>query len=210
MSNSRSPLPNTLEHVPPLFFHLILVRWKNNGVTFSNVFCNGEFEFAIIFYVSLAWNRKKPSRSHRHQSIFGNPPPPLILSRRTPLVTVFYFFFMVIFQQISSSIIIFLFSFPDFQTSHQFSRLRLIFYNTFPIKIFSVTNFFTDFLTSNFSWITIFFIHRNNFSHWSSKFWLRIFLLSIPIFSPILMYSFSYQLPQLVCFFYQYQMNFYH
>ncbi len=41
---------HTLENVRPLFFHLILVGWKNNGVTFSNVFCNGEFEFAIIFF----------------------------------------------------------------------------------------------------------------------------------------------------------------
>ncbi len=40
------------------------VRWKNNGVTFSNVFCNGELEFAIIFfYVSLAWNHEKTSIS---------------------------------------------------------------------------------------------------------------------------------------------------
>ncbi len=55
MSNSSPPLQNTLENVTPLFYHLILVRWKNNGVIFSNVFCNGELEFAIIlFYVSLA------------------------------------------------------------------------------------------------------------------------------------------------------------
>ncbi len=54
----------TLENVTPLFFHLILVRWKNNRVTFSNVFYNGELEFAIIFfYVSLARNREKMSRS---------------------------------------------------------------------------------------------------------------------------------------------------
>ncbi len=50
MPNSSSPLQNTLENVTPLVFHFTkLIRWKNNGVTFSNVFCNGELEFAIIF-----------------------------------------------------------------------------------------------------------------------------------------------------------------
>ncbi len=34
---------------------------------FFNVFCNGELEFAIIFFVSLAWNHKKTSRSRRRQ-----------------------------------------------------------------------------------------------------------------------------------------------
>ncbi len=42
MANSSSPLQNTLENVTPLFFHLTNIRWKNNGVTFSNVFCNGK------------------------------------------------------------------------------------------------------------------------------------------------------------------------
>ncbi len=41
----------TLENVTPLFFHLILVRWKNNRVTFSNVFCNGELQFARSFFM---------------------------------------------------------------------------------------------------------------------------------------------------------------
>ncbi len=50
MSNSISPLQNTLENITINFLpYQLLVRWKNNGVTFSNVFCNGEFEFAIIF-----------------------------------------------------------------------------------------------------------------------------------------------------------------
>ncbi len=33
----------TLENVTPLFFHLILVRWKNNRVTFSNAGLAFEF-----------------------------------------------------------------------------------------------------------------------------------------------------------------------
>ncbi len=49
MSNSSSPLQNTLENVTPLIFspYQLLVRWKK--VTFSIVFCNGELEFEIIF-----------------------------------------------------------------------------------------------------------------------------------------------------------------
>ncbi len=65
MSNSSLPLQNTLENVTPLFFHLILVIWKNNGVTFSNIFCIGELEFAIIFYVLWPEIAKKKSRSRR-------------------------------------------------------------------------------------------------------------------------------------------------
>ncbi len=53
MSNSSLPLQNTLENVTPLFFHLTDIRQKNNGVTFSSVFCNGELEFAIIFFMFL-------------------------------------------------------------------------------------------------------------------------------------------------------------
>ncbi len=56
MTNLSSPLQNTLGNVTRINFppYQLLVRWKNNGVTFSNEFCNGELEFVIIFWVSLA------------------------------------------------------------------------------------------------------------------------------------------------------------
>ncbi len=57
-------------------------------------------------------------------------------------------------------------------------RSNYFFTSFFHLTFFSVTNFalvsHATFLTSNFSWITIIFIHSNdNFSHWLSEFRLK-------------------------------------
>ncbi len=49
-----------------------------------------------------------------------------------------------------------------------------------------------DFLTSNFSWITIFFMHRDNFLHSLSELRLTSFLLPIPIFSLPIFLTFKF------------------